>query len=221
MGIKRHILQNIIDAIYTEPFGLTLEDLVNKTGHHRATLQKYVAYLESLGLIYVRRLGNYSLIFPRQIAEFIRYDYPNALLDAMLYIMLEKIGEQNAEEIGYQLAKLFSKAIISTIKNYVQLLKKQLRNITSVYFPTTSLKTRAKIEILDNDRVLRLELSGIETTNTTLTIYCNFLKGYIKGILEELEVPIASISIADINNSKNTCTFIMILKENIEKIIMN
>ena len=129
LKLNKKILGNILNVIYNSPLGVTIEDIVNSTGHHRVTVQRYITRLEELGFVKLKRIGHYVLVFPANLIKQIENDFPSLLLDSTIHVIQKnlKLNHINLFEIGKELGEAISDEIINDVKEYFRKIGDKIR----------------------------------------------------------------------------------------------
>ncbi len=222
MRFNKRILERILNIIYDSPLGITIEDIVNVSGHHRLTVQKYVSMLEKLGFATTRRLGHYILVFPTIIIRNINNDLSSLILFSLVRVLSEELGfsEEKLFRLGVKIGEKVSMRITSDIKEYFRKLGEEIYELTNIPLPITTSKFSVKIhQFKDVDKVVYIELSFIPPESKSISNFCQFMAGYIMGILGSI-LPLRRVELIEHSeSSKLVCKYIAILKKPISTII--
>ena len=211
-------------VVYANTFGVTVEDIIKRTGHHRVTVQKYVSLLEDMGFIVTHKIGYYTIVFPSGLAEYLENDFPSILMDSLIYVLKNRMS-MNIDEVynfSRSIALLFSQRIMHVIKWHLKKVHKYTKYLTNIYIPAVIPTLRFKVSSFrSSDKLIYIELQGIKAQNAPKEYYCAFLKGYVEGVLLSMDAPLRSLGVVEAVEKKDglSCVFIAILKEPISKVL--
>jgi len=224
MKIKRDVLEKILATIQENFFGLTFEDIVKETGHHRATVKKYLDILEKWGFIISRRVGYYTMIFSSAIYEFIERDFAGIYMDSLIGILVRqyRFDKQQIFELSRNVAKLFSMRITQSIRRFLSDLDEKIDNMTEVVIPTIMPYLKFRIHRAElSDRILFIEVLEFKVREMPENVVCHFISGHIAGLLDALDIKFEEIKAVEQNKlgEKFECKILIILSETVEEIM--
>ena len=223
MKLNKKILGNILNVIYNSPLGVTIEDIVNSTGHHRVTVQRYITRLEELGFVKLKRIGHYVLVFPANLIKQIENDFPSLLLDSTIHVIQKnlKLNHINLFEIGKELGEAISDEIINDVKEYFRKIGDKIYEFTNIFLPATTFRFKIKVNRFSlSDKLITIEINYLNKRKSSLESFCYFMGGYIEGILCRI-IGIRKIEIIDMVQNENNfqCKYIAILDKPISEYI--
>mgnify|MGYP000613178805 CR=1 FL=1 len=223
MKIKKEILERILNVVQKAVFGLTFEEIVKETGHHRATVKKYLDLLEKWGFIVHKRIGYYTLVFPASIYEFMKNDFPGLYISSLIKILWRDFDfdRDKIQALSQRVAKDFSLAIINVIRKFLSNIDEKIEDLAEVVIPSMTPYLKFKIKRFRlADKLLYIEVLEFKTDDLSEDLVCEFLRGYLSGLLEALDVKFDKIETIEKikQNGKVNCKLVIILKEPIEEI---
>jgi len=223
LKLNKKILGNILNVIYNSPLGVTIEDIVNSTGHHRVTVQRYITRLEELGFVKLKRIGHYVLVFPANLIKQIENDFPSLLLDSTIHVIQKnlKLNHINLFEIGKELGEAISDEIINDVKEYFRKIGDKIYEFTNIFLPATTFRFKIKVNRFSlSDKLITIEINYLNKRKSSLESFCYFMGGYIEGILCRI-IGIRKIEIIDMVQNENNfqCKYIAILDKPISEYI--
>jgi len=222
MRIRRGVLEDILDAIYSSPFGVTVEDIVKKTKHHRVTVNRYLILLEDMGLVFLRRIGNYLIAYPIGVAEALQNDAPGLLLASILRVLVsEGLSREKLINLGKKVSSTFILSFGDIIKEHLRKIARYFPRIVNIYFPAITPNFRVKISKANiSEDIMIVDFSGIRGVEPK-ELQCFFYMGYLEGILRGLGFPLRKIELLEtkINRNELSCRYIVLLEKPLGEVI--
>ncbi len=222
--VRKEVIGSIIDTLQSFPWGLTIEEIANNTGYHRNTVSKYIAILEEAGFLIKRQIGKYTLWFIRNIYEYFR----ESTAEKFLAVLIKHLkNELNADlfETGRNIVKDMLSSLSHKKLNLKKMLRERagiLRYFTGVYIPTVVPGVKFKIhEVTLSNNFLLIEVSG-KICNVDLETkkeICEFMRGYIWGLLEFNDISFSDIEKIH-ENDGGSCKFKIVFDEPIAEIFL-
>lgn len=221
--VKKNVIELIIDVLQEVPWGLTIEDIAEKTGLHRNTVSKYVSILEKSGLAIKRQIGKYTLWFIRNIYLYFESEMAKRFLIAIIRY-LHSSPHINVFKAGKEIVKLILKRKSIKRENFIEVIRRKagiFRYFIGVYIPTIVPGLKFKIpEIKFYSNNLIIEVSGniCDVDPDTRNALCDFMKGYIWGLLETYKIAFQDIE--QIDDNENSCKFRIIFNKSLGEIFL-
>ncbi len=224
MARDKEIISSILEVIQNSPFGVTLEEIVKRTGHHRNTVKKYLERLKEFGFVEFRKVGYYTIVYSTAIYEFITYDYSTLFFDSLVHVLTTKykFNREKLLEFSKDVSKIFSKEIKNIMIKSLLKVREKVQELTDITIPLAIPHIKFKIKSLElSDKLLYFEIMGIKVQKCSEKDACTFFQGYLKGVLETLNIEYDKIEIVEEKREDNevNCKYIAILKKTIKEIL--
>jgi len=222
MKIRKKVLEEILDVVYGSAFGVTVEDIVKRTKHHRVTVSRYLVLLEDMGLIFLRRIGNYLIAYPIGVAEALRNDAPGLLLASILKILVSKgLSREELVDLGRRVSSIIVSNFGDVVKEHLRRIARYFPKIINIYFPAITPNFRVKIEKADiNEDMMIISFSGIRSVESR-ELQCFFYMGYLEGILRGLGFPLRKVELLEtkICGDMLSCRYIVLLEKSLGEVM--
>ncbi|MGQ4891641.1 MAG: hypothetical protein ACP6IP_04030 [Candidatus Njordarchaeia archaeon] len=220
MRVKKDILERILNVVQKAVFGITFEEIVKETGHHRMTVKKYLDLLEKWGFIVYRRIGYYTLVFPAAIYEFIRNDLAGLYVNALIKTLANNFDfdSDRIRSFSHLVSREFSSAMINILRRFLRDVDEKIEDLSEIVIPTMTPYLKFKMRRLRlSDKLLYMEVLEFMAQDLDKDMVCEFLRGYLAGMLEALDIKFDKIEIIEKgeNDSKINCKLVIILQESI------
>ena len=216
----------ILDTLEKSVWGLTIEELSKQTGLHRNTISKYMQKLEDAGLVVKKQVGKYTFWQLRSVYVYFESDMVKRFIESIV-ITIEELGRDcglNAEKFGIKIGEKLTKLAIEKrskkIKGIDIKYNDTLKDFADIYMPTLVPKMKVKV-VRPNftDKMAFLNFQGCPNKIDNFELMCNFLKGYIKGVLNILGVDYKSVEIIDSSKDDGLCKYGIIFNKPVKEIV--
>ena len=224
--LNKKIVEEILAALDTALWGMTIEEISEITGRHRNTLAKYLPLLEKIGLVVRRTIGKYTFWLLSTTYNFRASSIPRKFFQLLSKFVDEegkKCGSYTVFEIsrkiGYALTdrEEFHKNIKQSLD--MQEIYQSFGGIFGIFLPTMLPKIRFKIgEInLDDDKirvsVLNCPCDGKQEYKSS----CDAVGGFIQGVMEKIGLEVLHLKEVECQIKGDPfCTFEAKLKKKIK-----
>jgi len=208
--VRKEVIGLIIDTLQESPWGLTIEDIAEKTRLHRNTVSKYISLLEEAGLAIKRQIGKYTLWFIRNIYDYFESEMAERFLIAMIRYLCYSL-RLDIFNVGKDVVKIILRRKTAKRENFKEIIRSKagiIRYFTGVYIPTIVPGIKFRIpDIKFSEYNLIIEVSGkiCNVDLDTRKAFCEFMRGYIWGLLEIHQISFKDIE--RIESNDNSCRF--------------
>jgi len=221
---EKQIIMGILEVVQESPFGVTLEEIVKKTGHHRNTVKKYLDKLKELGFVEYRKVGYYTLVYSMAIYEFITYDYSSLFLNSLIYALVNKFNFslEDIKSFSKEIYYYFGEEIRDIIIQGLLRVHGKVRELADIPIPLPIPKIKFRIRSMEmNDKLLYFELMDIKVIKCGAEEACAFFQGYLRGLLDAIEIPYDKIELVEEKKEGSlvSCRYIAILNKTLQEIM--
>jgi len=210
--VKKDVLEKILETLQKAAWGMTIEEIASATGLHRNTVSKYMGILEDAGFVVKRQIGKYTFWLPWNVFMYHQKRLPERFLRTILAILNER-PNFDPFNFGREVAIRMLSSRKMLVENFLKAMRKKvgvLKYFMGVFIPTIvpGLSFSFNEFKLSDDKII-ISVAGGLCMGNDRRLVCEFIRGYIAGVLDYLGVPYEEIRLAPQEEKANVCEFII------------
>ena len=227
MKLNKKTVEKILTILQESVWGMTIEEIAEKTGHHRNTIAKYMPILEENRLVVSRTIGKYTFWLLRAAFEYRKSNIATEFFRKLARIVEEYVDKNEiltpfrlGELLGYELTNLENNECPSEKMLSIEEIESKTNEFLGIFLPTILPRISFRINEISLDEP-RFTISVANCPcqgNPRYKSSCIFIMGYIKGVVEKV-----GFTVVDINEVScqidgfPACTYEVTLDKSIRK----
>ena len=203
MKLNKRTVEKILTTLQESVWGMTIEEIAEKTNHHRNTIAKYLPVLEENRLVVSRTIGKYTFWLLRAAFEYRKSNIATEFFRTLARIVEEFSDKkekltpfQLGEMLGYELTDVENTDPLFEKNVSMKEIETKANEFLGIFLPTILPRISFRIDEISLDEShLTISVANCPCQgDPRYKSSCIFIMGYIKGVVEKVGFNVTDIT---------------------------